>query len=80
MCQELGTMPDICMSGEEALDLIKRRYKSGIPLYKLILLDYSMPGKNGPETSISICGFCTEHEIEKPYICCVTAYVENHFK
>ena len=39
-----------------------------------------MPDKDGPQTAISISDFCTEHEIQKPYICCVTAYSEAHFK
>ena len=39
-----------------------------------------MPGKDGPQTAISICDLCSELGIQKPYICCLTAYSEVHFK
>ena len=68
------------MSGQEAIKVLKQRSIDGLPMYGLILLDYSMPEKDGPQTAISICDFCTEQEIPKPYICCVTAYSEAHFK
>ncbi len=71
---------DAVESGNRALKSIKDRYDSGLPSYKLIFLDYSMPEKDGPQTAIDISNYCLENSIQKPYICCVTAYSEARFK
>ena len=39
-----------------------------------------MPEIDGPSTASEIRSFCEEKGVTKPYICCVTAYSENHFK
>ncbi len=39
-----------------------------------------MPVKNGPQTAFEIRSLCEERGVKKPYICCVTAYSEEHFK
>ena len=49
-------------------------------VYKLIMLDYSMPELDGPQTAIRIRQVCEEADIDQPYICCVTAYSEAHYK
>jgi CheY-like chemotaxis protein len=75
-----GIKSDATISGIEAIEMIESRIRSGLPCYKLIFLDYSMPEKDGPQTSIEICNLCQQKGIEKPYICCVTAYSEPHYK
>ncbi len=40
-----------------------------------------MPEKDGPQTAFDIRSLCEESGVQKkPYICCVTAYSEAHFK
>ena len=44
-------------SGQEAIDLIKKNVESQNSTrcsYKLILIDYEMPGMNGPEATNKI--------------------------
>ena len=53
-------------------------------MYKLILLDYSMPEMDGPQVAFALgklfkaSVMMTEDEI--PYICCLSAYTEAGFK
>ena len=49
-------------------------------VYKLILLDYSMPSLDGPQTAIMIRQVCRDANVDQPYIGCVTAYSEAHYK
>ena len=52
------------------------------PALKLIILDYSMPGMSGPETAQELHKLIREFNrkadsetlLERPYICCLTAY------
>lgn len=45
-------------------------------MYKLILLDYSMPGMDGIETAQNLITLFKSMNLPKPYICCVTAYTD----
>ena len=67
-------------SGDEALMLIRERIEKNEPIFKLILLDYSMPDKDGPQTVQEIRQLCEEKAVPAPYICCCTAYSEASFK
>ena len=53
-------------------------------MYKLILLDYSMPDLDGPQVAILVREIICENEnfgeANVPYICCCTAYAEASFK
>ena len=52
-------------------------------MYKIIFLDYSMPGMDGPQVSRAIRKFFLENEdqgVDEPLIFCVTAYSEATFK
>lgn len=43
---------DIAQSGPEAIEYVKKRYENNCcTYYKLILMDYHMPGMSGPETT-----------------------------
>ena len=44
------------------------------------MLDYSMPELDGPQTAIRIRQVCKEANVDQPYICCVTAYSETHYR
>ena len=60
MLCSLNVKSDKALSGEIALKLIQDRIQSGEGMYKLILLDYSMPGMNGPETARVVRAFLEE--------------------
>ena len=55
LLKQTKTPCDSVNSGLRALDLIKDRIKSyaekKTPLYEIILLDFSMPGMDGPEVA-----------------------------
>ena len=48
-------------------------------MYKLILLDFSMPEMDGPEVAVQIRRLIDEAAIEQPYICCCTAYTNDSY-
>ena len=80
MLEQENVNVDTSLSGTIAIQLIKERLQNGQPLYNCIFLDYSMPEKDGPQTAFDIRSLCEENGVQKPYICCVTAYSEAHFK
>ena len=49
-------------------------------MYKVILLDYSMPVMDGLETAKQIRQLLQRHEAYQPYIICCSAYDEDSFK
>ena len=88
MLQEKGYPCDTANSGLEALVQIKQRFglhqKGKALMYKLILLDYSMPDMDGPEVARQARKFFKEHSTSEadrldPVICCCTAYTDATF-
>lgn len=49
-------------------------------MYQIVFLDFSMPGMDGPEVATKLIQVLKESNIEKPNICCCTAYSEESFK
>ena len=50
-------------------------------MYKLIILDYSMPVMDGPTACANIRAMLAEAQCDsKPFICCLTAYQNSTFK
>ena len=54
-----GIMSDRALAGTQAIALVRKRieqFKSDqtITMYKLILLDYSMPGMDGPQVAVEM--------------------------
>lgn len=54
-------------------------------MYKLILMDFSMPNCDGPTATKLIRKFIAEHsstsnQLRQPYICFMTAYGEKKMK
>ena len=63
------------ISGQQAIDIIKKNVlKNHSCCFKLILIDYEMPGLNGPETTNLIREFLYSREIDQPIIAAVTAH------
>ena len=50
------------------------------PMFKLIIIDYSMPGLSGPEVAAEIIRLCEQACIDRPYICCCTSYQEESYR
>ncbi len=63
--EELGVMPDVAVSGAEALNLVKLRLQDirlgQAKMYDLVLLDYCMPGMDGLQTAEAIRQSIYEH-------------------
>ena len=59
-------------------------------MFKIIMLDYSMPDMDGPEVANKICKLFPERGedqeepegnfVQRPYICCCTAFTETHHR
>ena len=49
-------------------------------MYKVVLLDYSMPDMDGPQVAIEARHIFQQADIQMPYICCCTAYTQASFK
>ena len=76
---------DAALSGAIALSFVKERVKntrqeSHIPMYQLLLLDYSMPEMNGIQFMAQLKTMLADEGVEVPYVCCCTAYAEESFK
>ena len=82
---------DSALNGKEAIKLVQNRieqvYRGEVAsMYKVILLDYSMPEMDGPQVAVEIRKMFNESILidqsrhKSPYICCCTAYIEASFK
>jgi len=69
--ESLGWDCDMAASGEQALALVHQAAERGEPHYRLILMDWRMPGLDGWETSRRI---RDSHESDAPVIIMVTAH------
>ena len=55
LIEQLGVYAEFCTNGEEAVEAVRKRVNnSNLPMYQLILLDYSMPIFTGPEATRQI--------------------------
>ena len=77
MLFERNVKCDTAGGGTEAISLFKERIakckREGASMYKLILLDFSMPDMNGPAVASQIRDLYDDCSNE-PFICCCTAY------
>lgn len=90
MLYEKNIPSDTVLNGKDAMMLVRERLKlvraNQAPMYKVILLDYSMPDMDGPTVATNIRKLLEDPndistaENQRPYICCCTAYDEAGFK
>ena len=71
---------DICLNGNEAIRLINMRILQNLPMYKLILMDFSMPECDGAKATKIIRQNISNSGLQQPLICCLTAYTEDQYK
>lgn len=88
MLQSLNVKVDTALSGMSALNQMQERMElmriGKAQMYKIILLDYSMPELDGPEVAMRIRRLFQSNPLLEedavPFICCCTAYDEASFK
>ena len=77
---------DIANDGEQALKKVKQKYRVKGETYKLILMDYSMPIMDGPTSARQIQEFLStklrkkQSGLQRPYICCFSAYMDSEYQ
>ena len=88
-----GNTSDIALSGKDAVNIVTSRLnslhssqKAAVSMYKLILVDYSMPEMDGPALVKRIKELMSNNVVQAgqpgntPYICCCSAYDDIDFK
>ena len=87
LLEAYGVHSESALSGQRAIDMVKRRIElvqedkaTRYQVFKLILLDYSMPEMNGPEVAVEIRRIVGEAGLDQPYICCCTAYGDESYR
>ena len=72
------------ISGSDAIRLIDDRIMEYLtmdtPMFKLILLDFSMPDMDGPEVYLKLTKTMKDSGLRIPYVACCTAYEEKIFE
>ena len=59
---------------------VKEMIEDETPMYKIMILDYSMPEMDGPQVAIKVREILSNAGIRVPYICCCSAFEEIQFK
>ena len=80
LLRQHGVKSDQAIGGLEGLAMVKQRFESQTSMYTLLLIDYSMPGLDGPSLTIKIAKFLKEKGINMPFVCCCTAYAEENYQ
>ena len=69
------------VNGVEGVKQVEQRHEQRLSMYRLILLDYSMPLMDGPQAATKIRDILQEVDQQsRPYICCVSSYQDQSFK
>ena len=82
LIEQFNLQSDYCNDGLEAIKLVQARANDpNQPMYKLILMDYSMPECDGPTATAAIRNYLNEVGQGKyqPIICILTAYSERTY-
>lgn len=79
-----GHANDKATNGTDAIEQVRRRIElnqsAGIPMYRILFCDYSMPDLTGPEVTKIVLADLHKNNIRIPYICCCTAYSHQSFQ
>ena len=76
-----GLKADKAMNGVMGLRFIEKRLQiCSVPMYKLLILDYSMVGMDGPQFMVELRKGFKKIGLEMPFVCCCSAYVEESYK
>ena len=72
---------DICHNGLEAIEKVRARVQSGEAIYRMIMMDFSMPECDGPTSTKAIRQLLSKDapDLKQPFVCCLTAYAEGTF-
>ena len=60
LLEQFNLSGDVASDGFEALKMVERRLASGMTMYGLIMMDYSMPGMDGTVCTQKIRSLLTE--------------------
>lgn len=84
MLQSLSHDPDSAEDGNSALSSVMERaqdvFAGKQEMYKLILMDFSMPDMNGTEVTRKIRQFISSSGLSQPFICCCSAYTDQAYR
>ena len=76
----MNVLAEFCTNGKQAVKAVEKRAKNPkMSMYKLILMDYSMPILTGPEATRQIRSILSQkgYTDDDPIICLVTSYQER---
>ena len=65
--------------GLKAVDIFNNLINLRKPIFRVVLLDFSMPDMNGPQTATEIFRICDAAGLKRPTIFCVSAYQDKTF-
>jgi len=78
------------MDGKQALTFVKARLHKGLPMYRLMMVDFCMPEMDGPTFTRHVRKTISKHQAKtrgsensslvQPHICCCTGYMDSSFK
>jgi CheY-like chemotaxis protein len=72
-------LTDVCINGQDALDLATRALVQSQTLYSLVLTDCSMPVMDGYNFSSELRKLYTHHRVRQPYIAACTGHTEDTY-
>ena len=79
----MGFTAEVSNDGNDAFEMVKRRWKKNREMFQLIIMDYAMPFCNGVQATIKIRKFFDKKapkDARQPFICCLTSYNDLSFK
>ena len=75
-----GVESESQQTGIKAVEHLAELIYSREPIYKVLLIDFCMPGLDGPQTAIQIKELCQDAGRCVPYMACCSAYTEPTFE